>query len=518
MSKGGGRPETRASRRCRFEGRRLAVATLSVLVAVSSAAFAAPVPAPGDILVVDRSASGGTLFLVKRQTGAVSVVSAGGNFGDPRRLAVADDGTLFVADADPNAGKIVRVDPRDGSQTLGVGNLPMLTGIALANATFAFVTQLQSSFPVVRVNLTDGSTTALDSGIIAPSDLALEKAGTLLVVDTGTGNGEVWRIDPVADTETELNLGVARPQAIALEPDGAIILAGGSAATAAVFRVGPGTKGATPVATGGRLVMPMGVAVASFGTIFVADPGAIAGGTAGTPAVVAIDPQTGAQTTIASGSPFMNPHGIAVVTSSSPVCGNGVIDPGEDCDQGDGNGGTAACCGLDCRLLVASVSCPAATSFCGTQANGVSCSPDDPCVTGATCRDGACGGGTTICAAEVVQRTPQRIRVDCTVNGDPRQPCVAQGFLAPPALPADTVGPVPLAGCSAAGATATAVVERRTNRRNRARFNVTLRACARRQLRASGSLDVSMVMRMGDGADQRTVMRRLRLLKKRSAS
>jgi sugar lactone lactonase YvrE len=512
---GGGKAEVRVRRRGGSVPGFFALA----LAAVSAQAALAVVPGPGDLLVVDRSASGGALLLVKRQTGTVSVVSAGGNFVDPRRVAVADDGMLYVVDAGgQNPGKVIRVDPRDGSQTVVVSaDLATPTGIALAPGAIAFLTQqTMPSPPLVRANLANGTVTPLLmlTDQVAPSDVARETAGTLVIVDPGNAGGVIFRVDPASQKETIIETTLSRPQAVAIEADGGIVVAAGSGTTAGLYLLGEGTDPPTPVSLGGKLRTPVGVAASAFGTLFVADRGS----GIGSGAVVAVDPETSAQTTVASGAPFEQPHGIAVVTHTGPVCGNGILDGVEACDQGDANGGPNACCGLDCRLLVATVPCPAQTNFCGTQADGVACIPNDECVTGATCHQGVCGGGTTTCAAAAEQRTTAKIRVDCTVNGDPRQPCVVQGFAAAE-VPADAAAPVPLAvDCSAAGVPATAAVQKRTNRQNRARVTVQLRACARRQLRKAGEADVIMVIRMGDGEDIRTVMRRLRLLKKKAAS
>jgi sugar lactone lactonase YvrE len=484
------------------------------------AAFGAFVPSPGDLLVVDRTAQGGAVLVVERQTGAVSVVTAGNALVDPRRVAVADDGMLFVVDAGSQGeGTVVRVDPRDGSQTVVVpSGLLAATGIALAPGGFAFVTQgAMGTLPLVRVTLADGTVTPVITGsqLMAPVDLARESAGTLVVADTGFGGGDVLRVDPATQGVAMLDAGVFRPLAIALEADGSILVAGGAtAASTGVYRLG---KTATAVSTGGQLVAPMGIAVAPFATIFVADLGI---GT-GAGAVVAVDPETGAQTTVASGAAFATPNGIAVVTRGAAACGNGILDAGEACDQGDGNGGPSACCDVDCRLAVADVPCPAESNFCGTQADGVACTPDDPCVTGAACRDGACAGGTATCDAGAIQgekrnaagqlkRRRPVVTVDCRVDGDPRQPCVAQGFFASSPVADAAAAP---ADCAVPGTPVTAAVRKLTNRQNRRRFNVPLRACAKRRLKKSGSLDVNMVMRMGDGDDRRTVLRRIRLMK-----
>lgn len=496
------------------------VLALAFPLVASPGAPRAAVPAPGDLLVADRTTSGGAILLVKRPTGAVSTLSAGNMLVDPRRLVVGLDGTIFVVDAgSQGGGSVVRIDPRDGSQTVIVATgLVSPTGITLAWGGFAFLTHLVAGMPhVVRVNLLDGKLTPFGSASIpvTPVDVVLEPTGMLVVADSGIGtSGDVLRVDPIAQQVTQLNAGVSRPSAVGLEADGNILIAGGAtAASSGIYRVGPGGGPATPVSLGLELTAPKGIAVAPFGTIFVADQGT----SGGAGAIIAVDPKTGVQTTVASGSPLGGPNGIAVVTKGVPGCGNGILDPEEQCDQGGGNGGTSACCGVDCRLVVADVACPAEASFCATRPDGTACTSDDACVTGATCQGGTCTGGAATCDAEVQQGARQErrrasITVDCRVDGDPRQPCVAQGFLAAGEA-GDTTGRALPSDCSAPGAPVTRAVERVTNRQNRRRFDVPLKACAKRRLRKAGSLDVNMIMRMGDGDDRRDVLRRLRLQK-----
>ncbi|HTO68372.1 MAG TPA: DUF2341 domain-containing protein [Myxococcota bacterium] len=65
-------------------------------------------------------------------------------------------------------------------------------------------------------------------------------------------------------------------------------------------------------------------------------------------------------------------------TFVSQTCGNGVLDPGEDCD--DGNTADGDCC----------------SSTCHFEANGSTCSDGNACTTGETCNAGTCGGGTAV--------------------------------------------------------------------------------------------------------------------------
>jgi cysteine-rich repeat protein len=62
-------------------------------------------------------------------------------------------------------------------------------------------------------------------------------------------------------------------------------------------------------------------------------------------------------------------------------CGNGVVDPGEVCDDGNAQGGD--CCASDCQ---------------GFASNGTPCVDDDFCTLAETCEDGNCvPGGEVVC-------------------------------------------------------------------------------------------------------------------------
>ncbi|MFI5317479.1 MAG: hypothetical protein ACHQ6T_17395, partial [Myxococcota bacterium] len=65
-------------------------------------------------------------------------------------------------------------------------------------------------------------------------------------------------------------------------------------------------------------------------------------------------------------------------TFVSSGCGNGHLDPGEDCD--DGNTANGDCC----------------SSLCHFEATGSSCSDGNACTTGETCTTGVCGGGSAV--------------------------------------------------------------------------------------------------------------------------
>ena len=82
-------------------------------------------------------------------------------------------------------------------------------------------------------------------------------------------------------------------------------------------------------------------------------------------------------------------------------CGNGQLDPGEDCD--DGNVADGDCCSAQCRFAAAGSGCTSdgnaytddvcnAAGACQHVSNTAPC--EEACVTGARCDGGECVGGT----------------------------------------------------------------------------------------------------------------------------
>jgi hypothetical protein len=71
--------------------------------------------------------------------------------------------------------------------------------------------------------------------------------------------------------------------------------------------------------------------------------------------------------------------GLAGATGGLGVCGDGVVDPDEECDEGEPTG--ADCCDASCRRV----------------ADGGACDDGSACTTGDACRTGACVGARIAC-------------------------------------------------------------------------------------------------------------------------
>jgi sugar lactone lactonase YvrE len=245
----------------------------------------------------------------------------------PLAVAVEARGTLAVGDFEPahttlgccQGGGVTRVDPVSGARSV----LCSLTGpIALAVEAAGTLVVLakgegfDTSLKVLRIDPVSGHTTVVSGAttiafgpplmitgsgpaLVNPTAIAVEAAGTLVVVDTG----RMLRIDPVSGDRVLVSgdgLGsgpaLVHPVAMAVEATGALVVVdtkAGAFPEAAVLRVDPvsGARAMVSDATTGSgpaLFIPTAIAVEAPGTLVVVD--------AGLEAVVRIDPMSGART------------------------------------------------------------------------------------------------------------------------------------------------------------------------------------------------------------------------------
>ncbi len=312
----------------------------------------------GDIWVVEQDRNGfGALFRVNPLNGSRSVVSdfaaaAQGPMGDtPSGVVLGPGGDILVSTLNgvgvggPGLpGRLFRVNPVTGVRTLvsdfgsaaqgPVGADP--EAIAMLSPTEALVLDSNAQPPgggiarglLFRVNLASGARTVLSnfSDIaqgplgIEPSDVEFEANGALVVIDSATGQnqrGTLVRVDPVTGARTLISdfsdptkgpLG-GHPFGLAVEPSGGILVIDDLAGTNGVgtlFRVNP--------TTGIRAV------VSDFGVLGQGPLGA-------QPVGVTMFPENGVLT----------------------FCGDGVVDAGEQCDDGNvvSGDGCSATCGLE---------------------------------------------------------------------------------------------------------------------------------------------------------------------------
>jgi sugar lactone lactonase YvrE len=283
-------------------------------------------------------------------TGALTELSRNGRQGNlfvhPYDLAIERDGSLIVADtgefapADPTPdGAIIRVDPRNGTQSLVSkgGALVDPAAVAVAPDGGLYVVEnfgVGGTRSVIRIDPATGAQAIVSRGgaLCNPFGIAFEPGGHLIVVDFGMlalrdvdcpdrPTGALLRIDPSTGQQTVLASGdlLRSPFGVAVEPGGRILVANESAtAPAAVVAVDPVTGGQTAIArntVGDVLRMPERIALAPDGALLVTDF-ELADRFGG---IVRVAPGDGSQATAWQGEMFSNPLGIAVVVNRPPT-------------------------------------------------------------------------------------------------------------------------------------------------------------------------------------------------------
>jgi sugar lactone lactonase YvrE len=191
---------------------------------VTSGAAGLALDREGRLIVAERLARRVTRADAAGSTTLVDRVDGGPLLG-PTDVALAPDGTMFVADVGPESGRVIRVSP-DGAAAVAVTDVAQPAGLAVApSGTTLYVSDAARSelraYAIGRGALTDGRRLASilpwKSGVSGrPDGLLVDRAGHIFLA----GPGGVWVLD-----ENGGRLGVIamaeRPSASALgDPDG----------------------------------------------------------------------------------------------------------------------------------------------------------------------------------------------------------------------------------------------------------------------------------------------------------
>lgn len=307
----------------------LRCAALSALALLAAAPAAAR---PGDVLVADFSAAGGTGAVIRVDPAGPAQVTlaSGGSFTDPAGIAVAADGALLVGDFggfSAPGGTLLHVDPVTGAQAVIAtgGSFQDPWGVAEAPDGRILIADPNAnggSGAVIAVERATGAQTVVSSGGVFadPMGIAVDPAGNVVVADQSAagGGGAVVRIDPGTGAQVVVSSGgsFVDPSGIAVAPDGQLLVADQNPFGAArVFRVNPASGAQTVLSSGGALSAPRGLAVEPTGAIVVADQNGF-GGSGG---IVRVDPASGAQSVLSSGGAFSDPVGVAAVPNRAPA-------------------------------------------------------------------------------------------------------------------------------------------------------------------------------------------------------
>ncbi len=289
---------------------------------------------PGDIVYVDSGDAihGGFVIKVNPVTGEKTVIASGGLLRMPFGVVIDADGQIIVSDS----GRLIRIDPETGSQTLiadnSQGDLGWPCGLAMQHHNSIVVANLQA---VIRVNPNSSQIQTVSAGgsLLYPLCVAVTEREELIVLNMAFPP-EIIRVSPNG-AQTVIARGglLNRPQALAVRGDHIYVTdvatADGNFGIGRVIDVDARTGEETIVAEAGFLCGPVGIAVDEEGQLIVGDPYTINldspdrfdGG------IIRINPATQEQTLIARGEgSFVNPRGVAIVPSS-PANRTGQIQP-----------------------------------------------------------------------------------------------------------------------------------------------------------------------------------------------
>lgn len=265
---------------------------------------------------------GGRLF-VSSITGQITEILSAGEtrplipdgFQWPMGIAVADDGTLFIADG----GFTFTLQPGGKPQLVGMLFSPGFPGFsrgAVASGSGEWIVTTANG-DVARYWTSKQESQVLASGFDQAMDLAIAPGGAIIFAELGTGR--VMSVD--GGSVSELASGLERPVGVAVTPDGACYVS--ESAGNRIVKIGSG-KAETAL---DGLGQPEGM-VHFDGKLFIVD--------VGLKEVISFDPASGERTTIASNLPVGAPPGLVrkqlggVGNMSGPMTSFSGIAAGKD--------------------------------------------------------------------------------------------------------------------------------------------------------------------------------------------
>src|SRR5581483_3743070 len=100
----------------------------------------------------------------------------------------------------------------------------------------------------------------------------------------------------------------------------------------------------------------------------------------------------------------------STTTTTLPVCGNGVLDPGEQCDDGPRNGTAASCCSSTCTVEPAGTPCADDGNLCTADVcSGTADTCTHPAAPAATCTTPMIAGGAALLLSAPGSPKPERV-------------------------------------------------------------------------------------------------------------
>jgi cysteine-rich repeat protein len=222
---------------------------------------------------------------------------------DPTEFHLSAGDVLVTVDAGSGTGKIVRLHPVSGAQTLVWESAEFRPNELTIDSNGDLYFSDGSLEAVVRVNLEAGTHEVVSLGghLDAPIAIDAEPRGTLVLTDQ-TGD-RVLRIDPRTGAQQILYAGLPlqAPSGISVEANGNIIVS--DTTVDALFRLNPTTGSITTLVAPASWNAPRHIDVEPEGNILVVDQ-------APTDEIYRVSP-TGTLTVLSSGAPYNDTRGVA---------------------------------------------------------------------------------------------------------------------------------------------------------------------------------------------------------------
>jgi PKD domain len=323
-----------------------------VLVGPVLAALMAPgaaIAAPDDPYVVysaNNFADGAVILRTDPGTGSLVEISRngpqGGLFQAPFDLAVEGDGSLLVADMGQlctpqqprcaDDGRIIRVDPLTGRQSLLAGGPPLVDPAALAvgpngDIYAADNFEADDGGAVIRVDPATGAKTVISEGNLLdlPFGILMDRDGSLVVSNRVVPTrclpgvpGRLVRVQPSGGSQRLVSEGglFRYPLGVALDRTGRIVFANECGPNGLLRVVSEVVQAPlSPNGDGDLLVTPERLALDPAGDFLVSD-WSLGDGDGG---IAKVDAETGAQSLVRQGELFNHPMGIAAVVNRPPT-------------------------------------------------------------------------------------------------------------------------------------------------------------------------------------------------------
>ena len=216
----------------------------------------------------------GNLYVADTTSNTVKKVAAAGGtpatlisgLNKPAQIAVDGAGNVYVADTGNN--RVAMTAAAGGAiTTLGTG-LSSPTGVAVDALGDVYISDTGNN-RVVRIPAGGGQQTLPITGLSAPAGLALDGAGDLYVADQG--NSRMIELG-INSSQATINLGTTTFAASGVAVDAAGDLYITDATNLQVVTYAAGSTNGNAILTG--LKSPVGIAVDSNGSVYVADTGA----------------------------------------------------------------------------------------------------------------------------------------------------------------------------------------------------------------------------------------------------